>query len=293
VTTTAEATRAGAPAKRIPHGTLSGYQYHRCRCAQCREAKRAYESNYRRQQAYGTWQPLTDATPVRDHVRALMRAGIGWQRVAHLAGVQAAVIERILYEVSGRPTTRRVRHEHAAKILAVQPCRAHYSPGRLVDVTGSRRRIHALAAVGWPARYIAARYGLNANRISAITNQKYVQLHTAQDIARIYEEIRGVDPEQEGVPPVAVLRSRQRAERAGWPRPDQWDGDIDDPAADPNATAPKERADRGPEQHTRAELLARARVLHDQGLQPAQIAARIRMSERTVLRWQAAWKQAA
>jgi len=31
----------------IPHGTYTGYVHHKCRCAPCREAARAYNEAYR------------------------------------------------------------------------------------------------------------------------------------------------------------------------------------------------------------------------------------------------------
>ncbi len=39
--------RQPAPRKPIPHGTFSGYQYHSCRCDDCRTAHNEYHAQYR------------------------------------------------------------------------------------------------------------------------------------------------------------------------------------------------------------------------------------------------------
>ena len=40
--------RACAGRRPVPHGTLSGYRHHKCRCAQCKEAHRIHMQGYRK-----------------------------------------------------------------------------------------------------------------------------------------------------------------------------------------------------------------------------------------------------
>lgn len=121
----------------------------------------------------GTWQPFVDAEPVREHLRALMAAGMPAKTIAEAAGLNPSTIEGLLY---GRPTnshrrkdrpgrfiTKRVRPETATKIMVIEvpPGEARYRAAlehimRATD-PGDLRSEEALTA--WedvtPARRIA------------------------------------------------------------------------------------------------------------------------------------------
>lgn len=121
----------------------------------------------------GTWAPLVDAEPVREHLRVLMGARVPYKTIADLAEVNVATIEALLYggrnnstrrkEKPGRFLTKRVRTETAAKILAIEvpPGEARFRAAleQIMRVTdpGDLRSEEALAA--WedvtPARRIA------------------------------------------------------------------------------------------------------------------------------------------
>ncbi|MBQ1164645.1 hypothetical protein KBZ21_42470, partial [Streptomyces sp. A73] len=58
-----------------PHGSLSRHKHHGCDCQLCHSNYRDYETRRYRLRGYGTWQPLADAQPVREHVSALVAAG--------------------------------------------------------------------------------------------------------------------------------------------------------------------------------------------------------------------------
>jgi hypothetical protein len=73
------------------HGTRACY-VRGCRRPECLAANRAYAARVSRLKLYGRWEPYTGAAPVRDHIRALSAAGIGWKRVAFLAGVPTGVL---------------------------------------------------------------------------------------------------------------------------------------------------------------------------------------------------------
>jgi hypothetical protein len=97
---------------------------------------------------------------------------------------------------------------------------------RRVDATGTRRRIHALRALGWPVRLIGQRAGVTRQSIAHVARQTTVLQSTADRIARVYAELSNTTGPD--------LRSRKYAERMGWVRPIMWDDEtIDDPNAKP------------------------------------------------------------
>lgn len=106
--------------------------------------------------------------------------------------------------------------------------------GTLINATGSRRRLEALAALGHTARTIGAHMpNRPAGSIRALVctwkhrDRRLIDAGTAADITRVYEQLR----DQPGTNTVV----RINALRAGYRTPDAWDGlDIDDPGARPN-----------------------------------------------------------
>jgi hypothetical protein len=117
------------PRAKHQHGTYMAYKSDRCRCRACAEAKGVYERDRYRRIAYGRWQAYADATEVRAHVEALMRAGMGWRSVAARADVHHETVKRLLYgnETTDGPATR-VRNSTARKLLAVQADRRRTPP---------------------------------------------------------------------------------------------------------------------------------------------------------------------
>lgn len=280
----------------IPHGTVSGHKYRKCPCEACHNAVLTYARERRRQQAYGRWNPLVDADEARAHVRRLTTAGIGWQRIAQLAGVGQSVVQHLLYETGGRGISKRIKAENAAAILAVHPTPALLPPGALVDATGTRRRLQALVADGWPQRTIAARIGKGERGISYLIRGNLVQRQTADAVAAVYKELEHEDPMECGASAYASNRARERARAEGWPGRSAWDSDIDDPGADPrqqdggavDIEAVQRALDGKPVVLTQAELLRAARVMTERGDTAEQIAALFGVTSRTVVRWRRA-----
>src|SRR5699024_4387276 len=148
------------------HGTRAAYVTDKCRCASCREANRVVQARARRQRAYGN-PAYVDATPVREHVRNLQARGMGWRRIAKTAGISPSVVNKLLY---GSPTrgmgpSKRVRQRTARALLAV---RIDHAPGTRVDATGTRRRLQALAFMGWSINSLASRLGCDRQKIDAL-----------------------------------------------------------------------------------------------------------------------------
>lgn len=218
-----------------PHGTLSRRKYHRCACELCIENYREYERLRHRKQGYGTWQPYIDAEPVRQHLLTLHDAGLSYAVIADRIGHQKATITRFIYPLGPkRHHKKRVTPELAAKILAVTA--EDLTPGML-DATGTGRRIHALAALGWPMIGLGPHIGIAPQSVRRLGVQKQVFPATARAVAECYEDLRHKRPEDNGIADWVALKTRNLAARHNWHDPQWWDdmGHIDDPNFDPDA----------------------------------------------------------
>jgi hypothetical protein len=101
----------------------------------------------------------------------------------------------------------------------------HLDPA-YTDATGTRRRLQALIAIGWPIRELARQMGWTGNPgLLLYGERQQVHKHTAALVADVYDRLWDV--------PGPSVRSRRAAARAGYAPPLAWD-DIDDPAATPS-----------------------------------------------------------
>jgi hypothetical protein len=220
------------------HRNLTCVKEYRCRRPACLARSADYDRTRNRLVAYGRWQPFVDAEPVRQHIRMLSSYGIGWQRVCRLAGVANGCISRILYGAphEGRGPTKRVRTTTADKILAVKPSFDHLAPSARVDGTGTRRRLQALVANGWPQRRLGIEMGIVHHRlIWDHVRQDVVAADTARRVRDLYERLWNVDPTTRGVSARFAAEAKARADAYGWVPPAAWDDDyIDSPAATPD-----------------------------------------------------------
>jgi len=235
MTTTA---RNGMRGSGRPHGTAK-YHLELCRCPTCRQAARDYENNRRRAIAYGRWQPYVDAEPVREHVRSLGEFGIGWMRVARLAGVPRGGVSKLLYGDSRRrmAPSRRVRPETALKLLSVEPTLENLGDRTPVDGTGTRRRLQALVYAGWTQSELARRMGQDQSNFGQTVVGRLVRVATVKATRVLYDELWRVDPVAAGVPEFRAVAARRIALSNGWAPVGAWDDDtIDDPSAIPDWT---------------------------------------------------------
>lgn len=212
-----------------PHGTKAKYVVEGCRCEPCRQACRDYERWRRRQIAYGRT-PYVDAEPVRAHLHALSRQGLGWMRAARLAGVPESTVCRLLYGGGARGPSKRVRRRTAAALLAVTAELEHLGATVHVPAAGPRRRLQALVALGWPQAQIARRMGVNPANLGKTLHgtTDRVNASTARAARTLYDELWDRSPARPDGRALAAAR------RHGWVPPLAWDDDtIDDPAARP------------------------------------------------------------
>lgn len=146
----------------------------------------------------------------------------------------------------------------AAKRGRIERQLGHY---RRVPAIGTRRRLQALACMGWSQREVLRRAGYGRGFIDHINRSTWLNKPTAAKFARLYDELSGtVGPS---------TWSRTYAQQAGWAPPIAWDDDtIDDPDAQPWRDEIATHAAR------RAAVIEDTRELLSWGVPPDEIAER-------------------
>lgn len=224
------------PQARHRHGTRVAYVRDRCRCIGCTAANTAASRTANRERIYGRWQPYVDGRPVREHIAALRRAGIGVERIARLAGLSVSHIRQLAGNGPGKPP-QRVRPGTAARVLAIGIQSTSRAPRSRVDATGTRRRLQALLAVGWPLKLLAHQLGCRPNSLERSMATESVTARTAHDVARLYEQLWNARPPQATSDQRAAADAAQaHAAAQGWMPPLAWD-DIDSDTTPPAQTS--------------------------------------------------------
>lgn len=156
--------------KLYPHGTHARYVLNRCRCDECKAALRAYSkrrSLWDREFPYLP-PPLVDPKPARAHVRKLMRAGMGYKRIAQVAGVNPKTVYILATGKRKDRKAKRMRRESAEKILAVD---LDLAGGQMVDSTEAKAIIAELVGRGWAKAEIGRRvHGPQAKALQVARN---------------------------------------------------------------------------------------------------------------------------
>jgi predicted transcriptional regulator len=223
-----------------PHGRVK-YVVECCRCDTCRADNRVYVRWLNRQHAYGRPR-YVDAEPARTHVRALMAAGLGWQRVAKLAGVPNGSVSKLLYgdQTRGMASSQLVRPVTERKLLAVTADPANVAAHRRVPALGAHRRLRALVAVGYSQSRLAAELSVGRENFGAVMRSEEVHAATDRAVGRLYERLWNTPPPQTTpFEMAAVTRARRYAAERGWPPPMAWDDEsLDDPDGMPQTGGP-------------------------------------------------------
>ena len=102
----------------------------------------------------------------------------------------------------------------------------------LVPYWGTRRRLEALVACGWPVSVLEARIG-SPSLFRRLGRRPRIRREWAEAVVRLYEELWDVPP-PDGP---ESRRARARGERHGWPRPMEWDDELLDLPPDELAAA--------------------------------------------------------
>ena len=198
-------------------------------CTAAAQRRGFCESDYRRKIRMGIY-GWVDPAEARAHVAKLRDLGWTWEQIGDAAGLSTYVPHRL-----GIGATMNLRVESAAALLAVPltPASSH----RGIDSTGTRRRVQALAWMGWPKSEVARRAGTTASALQTlILPTRRISVALARRVAAVYDELC--------LTPGPSKISAGKARGLGFVSPMAWDDDtIDDPAASPDLGGKSSRAD--------------------------------------------------
>jgi predicted transcriptional regulator len=253
----------------------------------------------RKLQAYGRYESgLVDVAPVREHMVMLAEAGMGYKRVAEVAGLGVTPVRNIIW---GRQDAgprkgemqKRVKRETAEAILAVQPDIDSLAEGAKVSARGTHRRLQALVARGWSQSKLAERLGVERGNFGTMMQREQVFARTHRAVAALFDELWDVEPPRdEWRDKIAYSRAVHYAQARRWLSPLAWD-DIDtdeeppvvgDEADDVDQVAVELACAGERVRLSVAERRAAVAHLHDAGYSDPAIAERLRLTARTVLR---------
>lgn len=197
-----------------------------CRCSdECRALSTA--ARRARGRRHDTGRPgRIPAEPVARHLRRLLAVeGASTATIARATGVSRRALSLIL----AAPVGRTVNATTAQKVLSVGPVsrlNPALSPTDLVDATGTRRRVEALIAAGWPSTRQAGLLSLSPSTLAPSNLTEFVHRCTAESVAGMYDALWRQ--------PGPSTRSRSYARRFGFAPSWAWDRNIDDPRAVPD-----------------------------------------------------------
>lgn len=137
--------------------------------------------------------------------------------IAAAAGMDQKAIWKIRHRVH-----RTVSIDCAARIMAVTHIPVPAQSGMKIPNIGTRRRIHALLAIGWNLDELGVRAGVSGRQFSQYSLRPSVYYETWAKVRDLYEELSGTSgPSRFG---------ETRARRRGCFPPLAWEGrDIDHP----------------------------------------------------------------
>ncbi len=205
----------------------------RCKRPSCPHPAGRRKSGFCEKHYRQTVRPKVQIKRLRGHYLALREAGFSQRRIADLSGVNRDVLSRI-HHADPEET---VHSKTARRLLSVEiPLGIVGEGAQSVDATGTRRRIQALQAAGYPIKMIADEFGVSEQAIGLLVRGERVAASSAARVAELFEDWH--------MTPGPSDRARARSRRLGYPMPLDWNEDeIDDPDAEPVMVKP-ERADR-------------------------------------------------
>lgn len=219
-------------AKPIPHGTVAGYNTHRCRCIPCSDASAAWQRRRYRRMGAGVWRPFIDPARALAHVEALHAQGMAYVQIGRAAGISWNNFSLLLGPVGQKKQIKRIRQATEDRILAVKFNVDQLPAKALIPARGAVRRIHALRAQGWPLYLVAERAGLGSHTVKDLQRQNLVHAETFRRVATVYDDLRDLDPAAHGVDRWVVRRAVRGARADRMAPPSAWvDIDTDDQPA--------------------------------------------------------------
>lgn len=95
---------------------------------------------------------------------------------------------------------------------------------------GARRRLRALASLGWPNTELADHLGASASCVAAWMDQRRISPAQRDAIAVVYDRLSMKPPEAGGIAQDQAESTRHAARQCGWAPPLAWDDDVIDQA---------------------------------------------------------------
>lgn len=171
-----------------------------------------------------------DATDAIAHLESLRRSyEISLASLARLVGCAQSTLVALLYPSSSRHRSVISRRLHE-QLLEAEFDLDMLEPSALIGGCGTRRRLQALAVLGWSTTRLADRAGCSATEVSRWRSARSVSVGHALAVRDMYDELAML--------PGPSQQARTWALGRGWQPPLAWDDDhIDDPAADANPGA--------------------------------------------------------
>lgn len=124
--------------------------------------------------------------------------------------------------------------EAARRYQAGRTYDAHRGLPRTLDPHGLRRRVEALACLGWSGQDIASRLGHGHEWLRQVLRGQRVYRRTHEQIVAVYDELVTLPPPCDTATRRAmVARTKARAERLGFVPSHRW-LNIDDPTEQPD-----------------------------------------------------------
>jgi hypothetical protein len=165
--------------------------------------------------------PYVDAGRARAHVQKLLGAGMTVRQVEAVSGVHRTAIRVMLGDFPGRKQSKQIRAATERALLRVRANPAVAAGTATVDAIGTRRRLQALRAAGYPGKMLAQMLGAGPNSPLQVARADRVRASTARKVADLYAELENTTGPSRCTAVVAQAK--------GFLPPAWWDEDtIDD-----------------------------------------------------------------
>lgn len=257
------------------HGTRACY-LRGCRRDECLTAHRRYMKAYHLDRGRNGNRRV-DATPIMPKIRAYSEAGWSHHQMSQLSGCSKAVFQGLL-----AGTSANVNHKVYRLLQAMPATPPSVTSCKYIDATGTIRRARALIAIGHYVGECAAEIGIHPDHLGRILggDMPVVLGATSVRVAALYDRWRWK--------PGKNLANRTIARKKGWHGPLAWDGNIDDPKAQPDTEKPAKGKAKTPARP--AGRRQEVEHLAGFGLPEREIAARLDMAESTVRQFIQEWR---
>lgn len=204
--------------------------------------------------------------PVRDRIALLRTRGYSLTQLAQATGLSEPSL-LCKYDTVQKAT--------AMKVFAVPVPKKFRESTGWVPAVGTARRIRALMALGHTQTSLAIQVGVGHRQLSQVSRQEQVTSAMARRVAELYDQLMFTPGTSEFV--------RRFAKRNGWVPPLAWD-DIDDPNEVPDVGERNRRAEIAEDVAEKRERVAQ---LTRMGLSAGEIAERLGVTKRHVVRYRA------